>query len=242
MPGALDVALAEDRTVAERARRLAPAGRDRLGQLAGSRTMRMPRPPPPADAFTITGNSSTSAGSIQVRQQRQAGLGHPLLRLDLRAHDRDRLRVRTDPGQPGVDHRLGEVGPLGQESVARVDRVRAGPAGRVDDQITAQVRRGRRVPGQVYGVVGLGDVRRPLVRVGVDRDGLDAHGPAGGEDAAGDLTAVRDQQSANHVDLLVVRTPGATSGRRRSPRRPELVHCGSPTGRCRGSCGCPAGR
>ena len=40
--------------------------------------------------------------------------------------DADRLGRRADPGQPGVDDGLGEVGVLGQEAVAGVDRVGAG--------------------------------------------------------------------------------------------------------------------
>ncbi len=49
---------------------------------------------------------------------------------DLVAEVADRLRGRPDPGQPGIQHGLGEVGVLGEESVAGVHGVGAGPARR----------------------------------------------------------------------------------------------------------------
>ena len=48
------------------------------------------------------------------------------LDVDLVAHRADRVGRRADEGQPGVGDRLGEVGVLGQEAEARVDRVGAG--------------------------------------------------------------------------------------------------------------------
>lgn len=51
----------------------------------------------------------------------------------------DRLRGRTDPGQAGVDDRLGEVGVLGEEAVPGMHRVGAGTSGDVDQLVDAQV-------------------------------------------------------------------------------------------------------
>ena len=51
------------------------------------------------------------------------------------------------------------------------------------------------------GEVGLGDVRRAGVGVGEDRDGAQAHRAGGGEDAAGDLAAVGDEQAGDHQSL-----------------------------------------
>ena len=140
--GLLDVALAEDRAVAEGAERLAPGRGDRLAQRLGvahdphARGRRRR-----TAALTSTGNSSTSDGSVQRRQHRHVGLGEQRLRVDLRGHHRDDLGGRADPGQPGVGDRRGEVGVLGQEAVAGMDRVGAGLAGRRDDQVAAQVGR-----------------------------------------------------------------------------------------------------
>ena len=115
--------------------------------------------PRPSGVAAIGGRTGTPAAAISA------------LGLDLRAHGRDRLGRRADPGQPGVEHGAGEVGVLGQEAVAGVDRVGARPAGRLDDQLGAQVGLGGRGAGQPHRAVGLGDVRRVGVGVGEDGDG-----------------------------------------------------------------------
>ena len=53
--GPLEVALAEDGSVAERRLRLALAAASASSSSAAERTMRMPRPPPPAPALTRSG-------------------------------------------------------------------------------------------------------------------------------------------------------------------------------------------
>ena len=59
---------------------------------------------------------------------------------------------------------------------------------------------------QAYASVGLGDVRRTGVRIGVDGDRADPQTAAGGEHPAGDLPAVRDQYSRDHA-LHIRKTP-----------------------------------
>ena len=121
------------------------------------------------------------------------------LAADLGAHRLDRLGRRADPDQPGVLDGTGEVGVLGQEAVARVDRVRPGPAGSLDDQVAAEIGVGGRVAREPYGEVGLAHERQSGVGVGVHGHGLDAEASAGGEDAAGDLAPVGDEESLDHV-------------------------------------------
>jgi hypothetical protein len=155
--------------------------------------------------------AATAAGG-RLDQQREVGLGRrggcrqhrdarplgDLLGADLVAHRLDRLGRWPDPGQAGVDHGPGEVGVLGQEAVARVDRIRARPARGLDDEVDAEVGVGGRVARQAYGVVCLRHERQAGVGVGVDGHGLDAQPAAGGEHAAGDLAAVGDQKSVDH--------------------------------------------
>ena len=69
---------------------------------------------------------------------------HPAAREELL----DRLRRRTDPGDPGCDHRAREVGVLRQEAVAGMDRVCAGPARGLEHQVGAEVGLGRRTAGE----------------------------------------------------------------------------------------------
>ena len=58
---------------------------------------------------------------------RHPGLSHDLPSPSLGPHSLDRLRRRTDEDDPGLGAGLGEVDVLGQEPVARVDRLRAPP-------------------------------------------------------------------------------------------------------------------
>ena len=65
-------------------------------------------------------------------------------RGDLVAERLDRLGARADPDQPGADHGAGEVGVLGEESVAGVHGVGAGAAGDREDLLDREVRVGAR--------------------------------------------------------------------------------------------------
>ncbi len=58
---------------------------------------------------------------------------------DLVAEVADGLRAGPDPDQTGVDDSLREVGVLGKESVAGVDRVRARLRGRVQDLLEDEI-------------------------------------------------------------------------------------------------------
>ena len=65
--------------------------------------------------------------------QRGADLHGDVAGLHLVAEGDDRLGGGADPGQPGVEDRLGEVGVLGEEAVAGVDGVGAGLLRGVED-------------------------------------------------------------------------------------------------------------
>ena len=108
-------------------------------------------------------------------------------------------RSRIDCGlgpiqiRPGVDDRLGEIGVLGEESVAGVDRVGAGLRRGVEELAEVQVGLGRRLAAERERLVGEPHVRR----VGV---GFGVHGHAGQPGVLGrpdhpdrDLTAVGDE-------------------------------------------------
>ena len=91
------------------------------------------------------------------------------------AHRPDGGRWGADPADPGCDHALGEVGVLGEEAEARVERVRVRAAGGRDHGVGIE---------QVEGL-------RPVRRRG---DRADAEPVAGPCDPGGDLAAVRDEQ------------------------------------------------
>src|SRR5699024_8443203 len=105
----------------------------------------------------------------------------------------DGLGGWTDPGQPGVDDRLGEVGVLGQESVAGVDRVGTGLGGDRKELVDVQVGIGRGGTAQGVGLVGDLDVQGVQVGFGVHGDAADLRVATGTRDTHGDLAAVGDQ-------------------------------------------------
>ena len=93
---------------------------------------------------------------------------------------------------------FGEVGALGQEAVAGMDRVGAGDLRGADDRRHAQVAVGAARRPDADVLVGEPDVQRVLVGLGVDRDRLDAELAAGADDAQRDLAAVGDQDLLEH--------------------------------------------
>ena len=165
----------------------------------------MPRPPPPADALTSTGSWVFGDGvGVEFVEHRHAGGGHQFLGLDLGAHRAHRVHRRPDPGQARVLHGGREFGVLREESVAGVHGVGAGGAGGGDDGLGVEIVVGL---GQPHPGVGLGDVRRGGVRVGVDGDGAQAQPAAGGEHPSGDLAAVGNQHSSDSHVAHIRKTP-----------------------------------
>ncbi len=114
------------------------------------RTTRMPRPPPPAAALTRAGVGHLGAvgdaavDDLDHRRRRHAGLDRRTFRRDLVAEQRICSGVGPTQMSPASITACANVGVLGQEAVARMDRVSAGGECRVDDRVAAQVRLGRR--------------------------------------------------------------------------------------------------
>ena len=147
--GLVEVALDEALAAAERGDRLADgASRTARGSPRSVRATFSPRPPPPNAALIATGRPCSSANattsSASVTGSAVPGTsGAPTFSGDVPGGDlvaeRGSPRARADPGQPGVDDGLGEVGVLGEEAVAGVDGVGAGLLGGVEDLVDAQV-------------------------------------------------------------------------------------------------------
>ena len=101
---------------------------------ARSWATRMPRPPPPAAALIITGKPVRSTAfraspsvdhPVAAGHGRHAGPCRRLPRGDLVAHQADGGAVRADEDEARRLDRVGEVGVLGQETVAGMDGVGA---------------------------------------------------------------------------------------------------------------------
>ena len=144
---------------------------------------------------------------LGVVGQRPVGAGHAgdahalhrRLGRDLVAHHADRGGRRADEDEAGVLHALGEVGVLGEEAVAGVDRLRVGDLGGADDgrDVEVAVARGRRA--DAHRLVGEHHVLRVRVGLRMDGDRLDAHFAAGALDAQRDLAAVGDEDLLEHL-------------------------------------------
>ena len=136
--------------------------------------------------------------AVIARDQRHAGLRHQRLGGGFGAHGADGGRGRADEGDPRGGAGFGEVRVFAQEAVARVDGVRAGAPGHVQDQVAAQV--GIAGGGGTQAIRGVRHRDMQAVRIGVriDRDGADTHAVGGAHDPAGDLAAIGDQDGAEH--------------------------------------------
>ena len=225
--GAADQLLQEDLVVAEGGLGLAPAGGDLFGQLVGALDHAHAAA---AAAPAGLGHDREADGFRQLRRlrlvagqgtgrrhDRDAGLLGQVARLDLAAqapHDRG---LGADEGDAGLGAGLGEVGVLGQEAVARVDRRDPGVVGDAQDVLDVQVGGDRFLAlADQEALVRLEAVQGEAVLVGIDRHRADAELAGRAQDADGDLAAVGDQQLAERR-AWAARV--ARSHVRQSPRR-----------------------
>jgi hypothetical protein len=132
-------------------------------------------------------------GLLGPRHDRDARADRRAAGGGLAAHERDRFGRGADERQAGVAARARERRVLGQESVARVDGVRAGPARGVEDGVNPEVAADRLARADVQRLVGLADVAGVAIAIGIDGDGGQSHLAAGANDPDGDLAAVGDQ-------------------------------------------------
>ena len=137
------------------------------------------------------------AGARQTRHHRHVASGDGGPGRDLVSHRRDRLRGRPDEDDARLRQSGREFLVLREESVARVDGVGTGLACRVDHFCDVEVALGGGGRADVHGDVGLPDVARLRVGVGIDGDTADSHVAQGVYHPAGDLTTVGHQDAAD---------------------------------------------
>jgi hypothetical protein len=145
--------------------------------------MRIPLPPPPEMA----------------RHGRDLGPCCRLLGLDLIAHGGDRTGIGSDEDDAGLGQRLGKGLALGKEAVARMHGLRPALLAGCDDLVDQKIALGGRRRADQHRLIGHFHMERIAIGLGIDRDRLDAHPPRGLDDPAGDLAAIGDQDSLEHV-------------------------------------------
>ncbi|MBD5803263.1 hypothetical protein AZOA_26990 [Azoarcus sp. Aa7] len=132
------------------------------------------------------------------RHDRHAGGDGEVARGDLVAQIAHHLRLRADEGDAGGGAGFGELGVLGEEAVAGVDRIDPGILRHTDDVGDVEVGRDRLLAvAHEVGFVGLEAVQREAVLVGVDRHRADAQFARRAEDADGDFATVGDEDAAD---------------------------------------------
>ena len=209
-------ALEEQRVVAEARSGLAAGGGERLGQILRSVDLAHALAAAASGRLHEDGVAHLvrAGDELLVREprlrdagdQRHVPGGDGLLRGDLVAHDVDRLSRGTQEHDALIFEAAGERRVLGEEAVARVDGLRAGRVHGLEDPVDAEVGLGGRGRAQAVRDVRGPHVGGVRIRVGVDGDGLDAHPPAGPDDAQGDLAAVGDEDPSEH-STHILKTP-----------------------------------
>ena len=133
---------------------------------------------------------------VRSAQDRHVHFGRRRARPALVAEQFQDFRPRTDEGDPSLRAGSGEVGVLGQEAVARMDRVAVRGSGAAHDILDVEICR-HSASAERDGLVGDSQVESVRVVLGVDRDRMDAqiHRRAG--DPYRDLAAVRYQETAH---------------------------------------------
>ena len=153
----------------------------------------------------VAGFLGLLAGGLDIRcrlggtgHDRHAGLGHDLARPRLGAHRFDRLRRRADEDESRLGAGAGEVGVLGEEAVAGMDRLGVRLLRGGDDLLDVEVALGRHRGADQEGLVGLAHMRRVTVDLRVDGDRPDAHLLQGPGNPDRDLAAVGYQHFLKH--------------------------------------------
>ena len=158
------------------------------------------------DDYRITGRARHAHDFLGVFRQGAVGTGnagharlfHRRLGRHLVAHQANRLGARADENETGSLDPLGKIGVLGQEAIARVNRLGVGHLGGRNDGGYIQVAKRRLRGADTNRFVSQFDVLGFTVGLGVHHNGLDTELAAGALDAQGNLAPVGDENFPEH--------------------------------------------
>ena len=165
-------------------------------------------PPPPGRGFQHHGVADLTRDALDLFEafeiaigagdHRQSRLEQRVARGGLRAHQLHGAHRRADENDSRIFAGAREIGVFRQKSVTGVNRFRAAAARGVEDAVDAQVafRGGRRADR--ISLVGVAHVQRFAVDIGKHRHGADVHLAARAHHAHGNLSAIGDQDFAEH--------------------------------------------
>src|SRR5580700_9547946 len=133
------------------------------------------------------------------RNKRDAGFFHLLASAGFRSHQIHGVRSRSDKFHARIGAPLRELRVFGEKAVAGMDGLGSGAFGYVENSIHPKIRFGSRRGADVVRLVGLADVERGAVDIGIDGDGRDAHLAAGAYDTHCDLSSIGNQNLLEHA-------------------------------------------
>ncbi len=148
------------------------------------------------------------------RHRINAGLERHLFRLDLIAHDRDRLRLRPDKGDSCFLQGLGKSGIFRQKPVSGMNGVGTGIRNRFHNVVDVEIafRSSRRADQDT--VVGHFHMQGPGIGLGANGNSLNPHFPGRSDDPAGDFPPVGDENFLEHAPWRPRRSlPGTLAAR-----------------------------
>ncbi len=171
--------------------------------------------------------------AVIASNQRHAGRRHQRLRRRLRAHGADRARRRADENDAGFGAGFSEIRVFREKPIAGMDC--RGPTRfcRVDQRWDRKITLPRRRRPDRDRLISLGGMARAAIGLGIDGNRLDTHPPRRAHDAAGDFTAIGDEDFVEHR--------GLTSERRQSAW-PRSARSRPPTAQARARGGLPPDR
>ncbi len=219
-----DQLLQKDRIVAERLPGLRARALEQLGELAGAAHDAHAAPAAAGrslDHHRIADAVGEGPRRFQrldrlgrPRHRRHTGGGRDLPRGHLVAQRVDRLGRWPDEDDPRLAALPRERGPLGEQAIARMNRVDLVPLGQLDDLVLGQVGRHRlEALADQIGLVGLVAVQVDAILFREDRHGAEAELGAGAEDADRDLSAVRAEDALERANRAALGTAESVVGR-----------------------------
>ena len=131
---------------------------------------------------------------VAARNHRYAGSNGRAPRRDLVAHQADGARRRPNENEASLLDGIGEVGILGEETVARMHRVGAAAGGRGNDRGNVEVRLGRLRRSDIDRLIGKPDGKAILVGGAVGLHRTQTKLLRGPDDPDRDLSSIGDEQ------------------------------------------------
>src|SRR5580692_860224 len=127
------------------------------------------------------------------RHKRHSGFFHFLPSPCLRSHHFHRGGTGANELHASIATRLRKLRILGKKSVSGMDRVRAASLRNVQDLIEVQIGFRRCCRPDVVGLVGLANMQRSPIDVGINRNRWDSEFAAGADHPHSDLPPIRNQ-------------------------------------------------